>query len=76
MIKVITKIGNSAGLILDQAVMELAHLKVGDQVDVSVDATSGVLRVASMRPVVSAEQAGAAVERILSQNDELFRRLA
>jgi antitoxin component of MazEF toxin-antitoxin module len=76
MVKTITKIGNSAGLILDQAVLELAHLKVGDQVDISVDGASGVLRVASLRPVVGAEQAAEMAERILTKNDELFRRLA
>jgi antitoxin component of MazEF toxin-antitoxin module len=76
MVKSIMKIGNSAGLILDQAVLELAHLKVGDRVDISVDAASGVLRVASLRPVVNAEQAAEAAERILTKNDELFRRLA
>jgi antitoxin component of MazEF toxin-antitoxin module len=76
MVKTIAKIGNSAGLILDQTMLELAHLKVGDQVDISIDAASGVLRVASMRPVVSAEQAAAAADRILVKNDELFRRLS
>jgi antitoxin component of MazEF toxin-antitoxin module len=76
MVKTITKIGNSAGLILDQAVLELARLKVGDRVDISVDAASGVLRVASLQPVVTAEQAAQATERILTKNDELFRRLA
>ena len=60
MVKSITKIGNSAGLILDQAVLEMAHLKVGDRVDISVDAASGVLRVASLQPVVRAEQSAEA----------------
>ena len=32
MLKTITKIGNSQGLMLDSALMDLAHLKVGDQV--------------------------------------------
>ena len=31
MIKAITKIGNSQGIIFDSALMELAHLKVGDE---------------------------------------------
>ena len=76
MVKTISKIGNSAGLILDQAILELVHLKVGDQVDVTVDATSGVLRVESMQPVVTPEQGGIMAERIIKKNDELFRRLA
>ena len=36
MIKVITKVGNSAGLILDAALLELAHLKLGDKINVEV----------------------------------------
>ena len=36
MTKTITKIGNSQGLMLDAALMDLARLKVGDQVSVTV----------------------------------------
>ena len=36
MIKTITKIGNSQGIMLDAALMDLAHLKVGDQVNLTV----------------------------------------
>jgi len=32
MIKTSPRIGNSQGIMLDAALMELAHLKVGDQV--------------------------------------------
>jgi antitoxin component of MazEF toxin-antitoxin module len=76
MVKTITKIGNSAGIILDQTLLELAHLKVGDEVDVSVDSMSGVMRVASLRPMISPEEAGEAAKRIIAKNAELFRRLA
>lgn len=36
MIKTITKIGNSRGIIFDAALLELAHLKPGDPVNVEV----------------------------------------
>ena len=36
MIKTITKIGNSQGIMLDAALMDLARLKVGDQVNLTV----------------------------------------
>ena len=36
MIKRITKIGNSQGIMLDAALMDLARLKVGDQVNLPV----------------------------------------
>jgi antitoxin component of MazEF toxin-antitoxin module len=76
MVKTISKIGNSAGLILDQPLLELIHLKVGDQVDVSVDSISGVLRIASMQKVVSPEDARATTQEFIRNNDDLFRRLA
>ena len=36
MIKTVKKIGNSKGIILDAALLELAHLKEGDQLSVTV----------------------------------------
>ncbi len=36
MIKTITKIGNSHGIIFDAALLDLAHLKSGDEVNVTV----------------------------------------
>lgn len=36
MIKTITRIGNSKGIILDAALLELAHLKEGDQLSVTI----------------------------------------
>jgi antitoxin component of MazEF toxin-antitoxin module len=36
MTKTITKIGNSQGLMFDSALMDLARIKVGDQVSISL----------------------------------------
>ena len=36
MVKTIAKIGNSQGVVFDTALMELARLRVGDQIDVQV----------------------------------------
>ncbi len=36
MIKTITKVGNSQGVIFDAAQLELAHLKAGDELNVEV----------------------------------------
>jgi antitoxin component of MazEF toxin-antitoxin module len=36
MVKSITKVGNSQGLILDTALLDLARLKAGDKVNVEV----------------------------------------
>lgn len=75
MIKTITRIGNSQGLMFDTALMEMAHLKVGDQVSVTVH-EGGSIVVTPMRPVISPEKAAATAKRLIKKNAELFRRLS
>ena len=75
MIKTITKIGNSQGLMLDAALMELAHLKVGDQVNLTVH-EGGTLYLAPVRPSVTPEEAARFARRTIARNKELFSRLA
>lgn len=75
MIKTITKIGNSQGITFDAALMDLARLKVGDQINVTVH-ESGVINLTPLRPVISPEDAAASARSIIAQNSELFRRLS
>ncbi|MEI6081644.1 MAG: hypothetical protein WCR44_04345 [Verrucomicrobiota bacterium] len=75
MTKTITKIGNSQGLMFDTALMELARLKVGDQVSVTVH-DGGSLVITPIRPVVNADQAASTAKRLIGKNAELFRRLS
>ena len=75
MIKTITKIGNSQGLMFDAALMDLARLKVGDQVTVSIH-EGGSIVLTPVRPVISPEKAAATAKRLIKKNAELFRRLA
>jgi antitoxin component of MazEF toxin-antitoxin module len=75
MIKTITKVGNSQGIMLDAAIMDIARLKVGDQVNLTVH-ESGSIYLTPVRPEVSPEQASAAIKDILAKNRELFRRLS
>ena len=42
MIKTITRIGNSKGIILDAALLELAHLKEGDQLSVTIHESGAI----------------------------------
>jgi len=49
MIKTISKIGNSQGIIFDSALLQLARLKVGDQVNVEVH-SGGTITIAPMEP--------------------------
>ncbi|MES2996101.1 MAG: hypothetical protein V4733_04750 [Verrucomicrobiota bacterium] len=76
MIKTITKIGNSQGIIFDSALLQLAHLKTGDEVNVEVHQGGTItitpLDAAQISPAVAAESA----RRIIGRNNELFRRLS
>ena len=76
MIKTITKIGNSQGIIFDSALLQLARLKVGDEVNVEVH-TGGTITIAPMEPaVIEAEKAAETAKRLIGKNSELFRRLS
>ena len=75
MVKAITKIGNSQGIIFDSALLELAHLRVGDQVDVTVH-EGGAITLTPLRPVINPEQAGPSARKLIETNSELFRRLS
>jgi len=75
MIKTITKIGNSQGLMFDAALMDLARLKVGDQVSITVH-EGGSIVLTPLRPVITPEKAVATAKRLIKKNAELFRRLS
>ncbi len=75
MLKSITKVGNSQGLILDAALCELTGLKAGDQVNVTVH-DGGTLVVTPIRQTISADSAAASAKDLIRRNTELFKRLA
>jgi antitoxin component of MazEF toxin-antitoxin module len=74
-IKTISKIGNSQGVIFDAALMELAHLKVGDPVNVEIH-SGGTITLTPVRPQIDASQAAETARRLIQKNSELFRRLS
>jgi antitoxin component of MazEF toxin-antitoxin module len=75
MVKTITRIGNSHGVIFDTALLELAHLKAGDQVNVEVH-EGGAITITPLRPTVNSEQAAATARDLIGRNAEVFKRLA
>jgi antitoxin component of MazEF toxin-antitoxin module len=75
MIKTLTKIGNSQGIIFDAALLDLARLKAGDQVDVSVH-DGGTVTLTPLRRAITAEDARASARKLIRKNSALFRRLA
>jgi len=75
MIKAVAKIGNSHGIIFDAAIMELAHLKVGDQVNVEVH-EGGAITISALRPRVSKETFAKELKGVLKDYRSTLRRLA
>ena len=75
MTKTITKIGNSQGLIFDAALLDLARLKVGDQMTITVHA-GGSIVLTPVRPLIGPGRAAATAKRLIRKNSELFRRLS
>lgn len=75
MTKTITKVGNSQGIIFDAALMDLARVKVGDQVNVTVH-EGGSIILTPVRPTIDPKTAVAAARRLIRRNSALFERLS
>ena len=75
MIKRISRVGNSQGLIFDAALRELTGLKAGDEVNVTVH-EGGAIVIAPMRPAIGADEARGRASKLIRRNSALFKRLA
>lgn len=75
MTKTISKVGNSQGIIFDAALMDLARLKVGDQVTVTVH-EGGSIVLTPIRPSIQPKEAATAARRLIKKNSVLFKRLS
>ena len=75
MTKQIAKIGNSNGIIFDATLMDMAHLKRGDEVNVEVH-EGGVITLTPLRRSIEPKKAGVTAARLIRKNAELFRRLS
>ena len=75
MTKTISKVGNSQGIIFDAALMDLARVKVGDQVSVTVH-EGGSIVLTPIRPTITPEKAAATAKRLIKKNSALFKRLS
>ena len=75
MVKTISKIGNSQGLMFDSALMELAHLKAGDQVNVEVHA-GGTLTLTPIRPCPSRAEVSKVIKSTMNDYARTMKKLA
>ena len=75
MARTVRRVGTPQGIIFDVALMDMAHLKVGDEVVVTVH-DGGSIVLTPVRPHIDAERAGMAAERLIGKNHDLFQRLS
>lgn len=76
MTKTITKVGNSQGIIFDAALMDLARIKVGDQVNVTVVPESGAIVLMPLRPAPSKEEIRSVIKKTARDYRKTLRKLA
>jgi antitoxin component of MazEF toxin-antitoxin module len=75
MIKTITKVGNSQGIILDAALMELAHLKTGDDLNVEVH-DGGTLTLTPIRPRPTRQEVSKVIKATMKDYARTMKKLA
>jgi len=75
MVKTITKIGNSQGVMFDAALMDLAHLKAGDQVNVEVH-EGGTITLTPLRPTQSRAEVSRVVKATMKDYARTMKKLA
>ncbi len=75
MIKTITKVGNSQGIMLDATLMELSHLRVGDQVNIEVH-EGGTITITPLRPQPSREEISTVIKKTMKDYARTLKKLA
>jgi antitoxin component of MazEF toxin-antitoxin module len=75
MIKTIAKVGNSHGIIFDSTLLQLAHLKPGDEVNVEVH-PGGTITITPLDPVPEPAEFTAKVEDVMQRYTQTMKRLA
>lgn len=75
MVKTISKIGNSHGLIFDAALMDMAHLKVHDQVNIEVH-EGGTLTITPIRPRPSGAKVSEVIKATMKDYAKTMKKLA
>lgn len=75
MVKTISKIGNSQGIIFDSALLQLAHLKVGDQVNVEVH-PGGTITIAPLSALPPKEEVTTLIRDTMKRYARTMKKLA
>ena len=75
MLKNIVKVGNSQGIIFDAALLEMARLKAGDEVNVEVH-DGGTITLTPIHPKPSREEVSRVVKSTVKDYARTMKKLA
>ena len=75
MVKTISKVGNSHGIVFDAALMDLAHLKAGDQLNVEVH-EGGTITLTPLRPRPSPAEVSKIIKSTMKDYAHTLKKLA
>ena len=75
MVKSISKVGNSHGIVFDAALMELAHLRAGDEVNVEVH-EGGTITLTPLRPRPSPVEVSRVIQSTMKDYARTMKKLA
>ena len=75
MVKTITKVGNSQGLIFDTALLELAHLKAGDAVNVEVH-EGGTITITPVQLRPAPRDVSRAIKKVMKDYGRTMKKLS
>ena len=75
MVKSISKVGNSHGIVFDAALMELAHLKAGDELNVEVH-DGGTITLTPLRPRPSRTEVSKVIKSTMKDYARTMKKLA
>jgi antitoxin component of MazEF toxin-antitoxin module len=75
MIKTISKVGNSHGIIFDAALMEMAHLEAGDKLNVEIHA-GGTITLTPLRPRPTSQEISKVVKSTMKDYARTMKKLA
>ena len=73
--KTVTKVGNSQGIIFDAALLELAHLKAGDELNVEVH-EGGTITLTPIRPRPSPQEVSRVIKATMKDYARTMKKLA
>lgn len=76
MIKKVTRVGNSKGIILDAALLDMAHLKEGDELSVTIH-EGGAITFTPVQPrVIGEEEFTEALDGVLGNFAGTLKKLS